>query len=357
MALSEVSFKKLWLAAAILRIILLVYGEWQDTNFVVKYTDIDYLVFTDAARHITQGESPYRRATYRYTPLLAMLLTPNIYLFRAFGKCIFVGADLLVGWLMYRIMTLRGMPNNRALFFTSLWLFNPMVANISTRGNCESILGALVLGTIYLLLIRHFYAACACFGLAVHLKIYPIIYAAPFLVLLDEKYGLPIDWPNMLWTYERLRIQVLRLYLEDEDKVDDVLTDEDNDRLDNLVDKSSRVISRCLRQVLMFLSPTRVMFGLVSGAVFFALGGLMYSMYEDEFLQETYFYHVIRKDHRHNFSVWFYNIYLTFESNEAHILGLLTFFPQLFLVLASGFAFGKDIFFRVLYSDIPLCYL
>lgn len=67
--------------------------------------------------------------------------------------------------------------------------------------------------------------------------------------------------------------------------------------------------------------------------------------YEDEFLQETYFYHVIRKDHRHNFSVWFYNIYLTFESNEAHILGLLTFFPQLFLVLASGFAFGKDIFF------------
>jgi phosphatidylinositol glycan class M len=67
--------------------------------------------------------------------------------------------------------------------------------------------------------------------------------------------------------------------------------------------------------------------------------------YEDEFLQETYFYHVTRKDHRHNFSVWFYNIYLTFESSEAQILGFLTFFPQLLLVLASGFAFGKDIFF------------
>lgn len=43
-------FKTSLVAAALLRIGLIVYSEWHDARSVVKYTDIDYRVFSDAAR-------------------------------------------------------------------------------------------------------------------------------------------------------------------------------------------------------------------------------------------------------------------------------------------------------------------
>lgn len=73
---------------------------------------------------------------------------------------------------------------------------------------------------------------------------------------------------------------------------------------------------------------------------------LCYHRYGDEFLQHTYFYHVTRKDHRHNFSVWFYEMYLAFDAPVAgKVIGLLAFLPQMALVAITGIAFAKDIFF------------
>ena len=83
------SLTALLVAGGILRISMILYGEWQDSHFEVPYTDVDYLVFTDASRSVWEGGSPFDRYTYRYTPLLSYLLLPNLFLVHSWGKLVF----------------------------------------------------------------------------------------------------------------------------------------------------------------------------------------------------------------------------------------------------------------------------
>ena len=89
----------------------------------------------------------------------------------------------------------------------------------------------------------------------------------------------------------------------------------------------------------MFLSGT--CFSLVS---FTALG---YHLYGEQFINETYLYHITRKDIRHNFSPYFYMLYLTVEDDDIG-LNLVTFVPQLVLLLALSKKFGN-------LQDLPFC--
>ncbi|KAJ1987481.1 GPI mannosyltransferase 1 [Dimargaris cristalligena] len=315
------TLRQLLLSAALLRLVLLVYGLWQDEHFVVKYTDVDYRVFTDAARFVWQGQSPYERSTYRYTPLLAWLLIPNVTLHPAFGKLIFVAADLAVGYLMAQVVATRPLPAAEAppsalarawyrrnplasippalLPITLIWLWNPMVANISTRGNAESLMGFLVLLTLYCLSRGCHRSAALLYGLSVHFKIYPILLALPLMVALR-------CYPSYL-----------------------------GHRLDPTATTWWKYINRY-----------QIEFALLSASVFFLLNAAMYALYGFPFLHETYLYHIVRKDHRHNFSIWFYPIYLMYQQSPQGLASaLLAFIPQFGLSLFLGVLYADDLFF------------
>ncbi|OMJ95430.1 hypothetical protein SteCoe_1195 [Stentor coeruleus] len=261
----------IFILGTIIRLVLLLYGEWQDHNLEVKYTDIDYYVYSDASSYILQGKSPFLRHTYRYTPLLAYLLLPNSWLF-CFGKIIFILADLWTGLIILKILK----HHNYSESYTAIWLLNPLVFNISTRGSSDSISSLLILSTVWLLENHKLTSAGICYGLAVHFRIYPIIYALALYLYIDHD-------KKSFFTYKRLK------------------------------------------------------FTIISAGVFLILGTVFYWVYGFEFLYETYLYHFVRKDNRHNFSVYFYPLYLTYTT-YAKWVGLMAFIPQWGLIIYMSFS-------------------
>jgi hypothetical protein len=166
--------------AFFIRAILLLYGQWQDATSPLKYTDIDYLVFTDAARFVSRGMSPYTRDTYRYTPFLAWILYPTTFggPWILFGKALFALSDLLAGWIILEVLQrFYGMSEQRSLNLASIWLLNPMVAQISTRGSSEGLMGVTIVALIWAVLARKSRIAGIILGFGIHLKLYPFIYA------------------------------------------------------------------------------------------------------------------------------------------------------------------------------------
>jgi phosphatidylinositol glycan class M len=278
-------------AAILLRIVLFFYGLWQDANSPMKYTDIDYYVFTDAARYVSTGSSPYERETYRYTPLLAWILIPTSWSqsWFSFGKALFALSDIVTGWLIVKVLrSAQGMSMERSLKFASIWLLNPMVATISTRGSSEGILGVLVVALLWAVLRRRIVLAGMLLGFSVHFKIYPFIYA-----------------PSIIW------------WLDDE----------------QLGGSAKKAPATLQEKVSNFFNSARVKLAVVSLAVFVGLNVWMYTIYGFPFLQHTYLHHVTRIDHRHNFSPYNTLLYLSSASPEKTGLRLesIAFIPQLLL--------------------------
>ncbi|CAI5440817.1 unnamed protein product [Caenorhabditis angaria] len=298
------SRNRILFCAFVARITLVLYAHIHDYMFKVNFTDIDYSVFSDAAKHVSNGGSPFDRDTYRYTPALAWILLPVVQ-FPDFGKILFCIFDIIVAVLYFKIMDYELLKNpsknsddikNRQTFNVAVfWLANPLTAIISARGNAESIVSAIVLLNL-LLLQRGYYKTSALVhgALAIQFKIYPLIY-----------------------------LPSVYLYLSDFHQ---------NRSLQSLIFNRRGIIYGLI---------TIFSFGLV------VLG--FYQIYGQIFLDEYLIYHVKRRDIKHNFSAYFFILYL-FENNElmSKIIGFLAFVPQVAVIFIYAFRY---------FEDLPFCWL
>lgn len=250
------------IVSILLRIGFFLFGIYQDNYMTVKYTDIDYLVFSDAASYVNQGKSPYLRETYRYTPLLAWILVPNSWstYWYNFGKLIFVISDIITGIIIVKLLkSLKNVSENKSIILSGIWLLNPMVITISTRGSSESVLTVMIMLSVYYLQKQKVILSSIFLGLLIHFKIYPIIYLPSILLYLSNSSKPLLDFPIVRW-----------------------------------------------------VNVTNIKYLFFTCITLASLNLLMYYIYGYEFLYHSYLYHLTRLDHRHNFSI--YNVSLYYKS-------------------------------------------
>jgi len=241
--------------------------------------------------------SPYRRETYRYTPLLAILLAPNQWLHKSFGKYLFSGCDILAGVLIHKLLVFAILPHAhprtdsshvpssrfisehahdhdhpdsddksknaartpisdeededahrraRATLLVALHLLNPVVIGISTRGSSESVLTLLVLLTLFCALRGWWDCTAAFLGLCTHWKIYPVIYGVSCISVIGME------------RLERLERQ--------------------HGGGGEKKPRALGVFSRMDRWIDVLVNAKTVRFALISGGTFFILGTLMYAV-------------------------------------------------------------------------------
>lgn len=252
-------------------------------------------VVTDAGRLLLQHQPPYDILDYRYSPGVALLGVADAVLGPGATKVVFTLADLLGGWLLYAILRERSFSHSWCMVILATWVCNPFVAVISTRGSHDSVVTAAVLGAMLFALRRQALLAGAALGLAIHLKMYPVIFVLSFWFLFD-RLGASATAP----------------------------------RLFNVSSAQA-----------WFASGLTLGFGIPT-ALSLAAYGMVY-------WQQAVMYHLARVDYRHNFSL---NAYLQYLGKGhpfwERLIAVTTLLPQLSLLPVLAHKFAEDLPFACL---------
>ena len=163
-----------------------------------------------------------------------------------------------------------------------------MAINVCTRGNADAIICWLVLLCVRLLQRGCIIQSGAVYGIAVHFRIFPVILAPTFLLLLNRpSIRAPLGYP------------------------------------------SSALVCQAT-------------FSLIAAFTFFALTGVFWLLYGYPFLHESYLYHILsRLDPRHNFSPYFYALYIT----PSVAWTILFAVSQITVQLSMSWRFASDFVF------------
>jgi Gpi18-like mannosyltransferase len=127
--------------------------------------------------------------------ILPVLLLTSVLTQSSAGSCycccflqlLFAGADILAAWQIWRIGLLQQASQARCFWSIMLWLYNPFTVTISTRGSCDSIATVLLLAVLLLLMQGQRLLPALLYGLAVHFRIYPIVYAPAIVLYLAHR--------------------------------------------------------------------------------------------------------------------------------------------------------------------------
>ena len=177
---------------------------------------------------------------------------------------------------------------------------------MSTRGNAESVVALLLLGSVIAILRSRPARSGAFLAAAIHLKLYPLIYTPAFLYAMSEDFA-PFARATFATSSGRKRS----------------------------------------------LDAAQLRFLAALAAVYAALTAGCYLWCGFRYVDQAILHHLIRADARHNFSPYFLSLYLSPPGSELRrAISLLAFAPQVLILLVFAVRFGKDLPFCMLMQTL-----